>query len=178
MRSSAIACSAAPTATASSGLTSVRGAFAKNFADLVADVRDLRRAADEDDVVDPVECRAARAASASWQTGNVRSMMSATCCTNSSRVISIWRLSGLPFGPYAISSMRTTARERRDSSIFVCSATARRRIIETSFVRRSMRFSARNFVDHLVDEALVEIVAAEERVAGGAEHLVDLVVRA
>ena len=74
--------------------------------------------------------------------------------------------------------MRTTARERRDSSIFVCSATARSRIIETSFVAQIDAVLGEELLDHAIDEALVEIVAAEERVAGGAEHLVDLIVRA
>ncbi len=144
MRSSAVACSAAPIATASSGLMSVRGARAKNFETWSRTYGIFVVPPTRMTSLMPVMSRFA-SVSASWQTGNVRSMMSATWRTNSSRVISICRSSGLPFAPYAISSMRTTARDRRVSSIFVCSATARRRIIETSLLRRSMRFSSKNF---------------------------------
>ena len=134
------ACSAAPRAITSSGLTSVRGSRPKCRATWSRMYGSL--------VVPPTSTTSSRPASvsparwtASSHTANVRSTTSAIARARSSRVISSLRSSGLPSG-CATPSMRTVVVVRRDSSSLVCSASPRRRSIAAGLVRRSSRWAA------------------------------------
>ena len=120
--------------------------LAEELGDLVADVRDLRRAADEDDVVDLVDRRGRRARAPRWQTGNVRSMMSATCAHElvaRDLDLQIERLAAR-----AVRDLVDRARPRASGATARSSSARRPRAGASSrprCVRRSMRFSSRNF---------------------------------
>ena len=90
-------------------------------------------------------------------------------------MISIWRFSGAPLRPVGdLVDAHHRARPPRqlDLGLLGDRAQPHHRDLVGAQIDAVV---GEELGDHLVDEALVEIVAAEERVAGGAEHLVDLV---
>ena len=170
------ASSAAPSATASSGCTPLRGRLAEERGDLLVHQRQAALATDQDA---PRRCPAALsplALSTSSQTSSVRS----TSCSVSS--ISFSRVS-VTSRSYGLSSIIVT------NGTCTCASRAlgERALGPLGRVGDPLHGHAvalervagllLELVEQVVDDRVVEVDAAQERVAAGGDHLVDVVVQ-
>ena len=165
----------APSATTSSGCTPLHGSRSKNSRDRLLDLRHARHAADEDDLLDLVLLEAARPSSVCRQMSTVRSMRSARQLLERLAV------------ERALEVQRLVAAARDDEGQ-VDLGLAHARQLALGLLGRVLEALQRHPVlaqvdvvlllealDEPVDDPRVDVLAAEERVAGGRDDLEDAV---
>ena len=163
---------AAPTATTSSGFTPLCGSLPKSCLTSFLHLRHARLPADEHDLVDVLRGDARRPSGPGGRARSVRSMRSATSASSLARVSVITRCLG-PLASAVMKGRLISVCTVELSSILAFSAASLRRCSAMRSWRRSMPCSFLNSVGDPVDDALVEVVAAEVRVAVGGLHLED-----
>ena len=163
---------AAPTATTSSGFTPLCGALAEVVGDGLLHQRHARLAADQDHLVDrPAASSPASLDAALDALQRLRRRCRATRPSSASRVSSIVRCRG-PFASLAMNGRlisvelsaargRTSPSPRRPSGAAAPSGRRAGRCPRCSW----------NCSSSVLDDAAVEVLAAQERVAGRREHL-------
>ena len=161
---------AAPIATTSSGFTPLCGFLPKISATFSLHARHARHAADEDHLVDLLARAARRRVSAVSQGSTSASIRSATSASSCSRVSAMLRCFG-PGGVGGDERQVDVGLATDESSCFARSAASFSRCSAIWSVAQVDARLLLELRDQVVDDALVEVLAAEVGVAVRAQHL-------
>ena len=163
---------AAPTATTSSGSTRFDRLLAEELLHHLLHARHARLPADEDDLIDLLRAACRRRASRALHGSSVRCTSSSTSVSSLPRVSRVCRCSG-PAAVAAMNGRLTSVSSDEDSSCLARSAASLSRCSAIFSLRRSMSCAGANCSASQVDDAPVEVLAAEVGVAVGRAHVED-----